>query len=170
MRFTLFIISGLALVLTSCGSKVKSKDELKASFKIVSEQLGEDTLAAKKFITDAQAFINEPNEDTNKVHFQKLISETYTMMGDYDKAIESWDLLRNTYVRHHLSAEALFKKAFLLSEMKGMKEASRPLYEEFLIKYPDHIYAESARFQISNLELNNNEVLHKIISDSSAKQ
>jgi len=155
------------LVLFSCGNKVKSKDELKAEFKVVSDNLASDTTAAKQFILDAKAFINQKNEDTNKVHFQKLIAETYTMLGDYDKAIEEWDVLRNTYVCHPLSAEALFKKAFLISEMKGLKESSRPLYEEFLIKFPNHKLAEAASFQLANLDVDNEELLMKIISNDS---
>lgn len=160
------VLLACILVLFSCGNKVKTKDELKAEFQVVADNLASDTIAAKKFILDAKTFINQPNEDTNKVHFQKLIAETYTMMGDYDKAIEEWDLLRNTYVRHNLSAEALFKKAFLISEMKGLKESSRPLYEEFLIKYPNHRLAEAASFQIANLEANNEELLLRILSSA----
>lgn len=165
-----FLLLASIFLLFSCGNKVKSKEQLKAEFKVISDNLASDTVAANQFIINAKTFINQANEDTNKVHFQKLIAETYTMMGHYDKAIEEWDVLRNTYVRHSLSAEALFKKAFLISEMKGLKDASRPLYEEFLIKYPNHRLAEAASFQISNLDVNNEELLLKILSDTTSER
>lgn len=155
-----------SIFIASCGQKIKSKDELKSDFNSISNNLAADSVAANKFIKDALAFVNQEAADTNKVHFRKLIAETYTMQGKFDDAIDAWDQLRLKHSKHPLAAEALFKKAYLLSEVKDLKDASRPLYEEFIIKYPNHPLAETAQFQLTHLDKSNEQLLFDIMSDS----
>ena len=174
MKNYLFFFMILVLGFQSCKEKIKSKEELKAMYLRVEADFGSDSIFANQFIQEAQKFIHQPNQDSNKVHFRKLLAETYTMQGKYDRAIEAWDSLRIQHSSHPLAAEALFKKAFLLSEMKNLKRESLPLYEEFIVKYPNHPYLESAMFQIANMgkpnEMLLNEILEKAESTDSTNR
>lgn len=169
MKFRIVYILLLA-VLASCGAKSKSKEELKSDFKQVSESAASDTAKARTFIKDAGLYIKTHEQDSANVHFIRLIAETYTMLGDGGGALESWERLRNEYPKHPLAAEALFKRAFVLSEMLNKKEESRPVYEEFLILYPDHHLAEAARFQIQTLDKSQAELLQMIMQKADSNQ
>jgi len=159
----------LLAVLVSCGAKSKSKEELKSDFKQISGSAASDTVKARTFIKDAELYIKTHEQDSANVHFIRLIAETQTLLGDANGALQSWERLRKEYPKHPLAAEALFKKAFVLSEMLHKKEESRPVYEEFLILYPGHHLAEAARFQVQTLDKSQAELLQMIMqkADSS---
>lgn len=162
MKFRIVYILLLTL-LASCAAKSKSKEELKSDFKQISESAASDTNQARTFIKDAELYIKTHEEDSANVHFIRLIAETQTMLGEGKGALESWERLRTEYPKHPLAAEALFKKAFVLSEMLNKKDESRPVYEEFLILYPDHHLAEAASFQIQTLDKSQAELLQMIM-------
>jgi len=150
----------------ACAPKSKSKEELKQAFRQLSEKMASDTLQARTFVKDAELYIRTHGNDTSNVHFIRLIAETHTMLGDAPAALSAWERLGKEYPAHSLAAEALFKRAFVLSEMMNRKEDSRPLYEEFVIRYPQHNLAEAARFQIQTLDKSQAELMLMLMQKS----
>ncbi len=67
---------------------------------------------------------------------------------NYQEAVAVYDLLLKNFPESELVDEALYNKAFLLSDM-GEEEASQDVYEEIIDKYPESDYAPEAYMQLA---------------------
>jgi len=86
-------------------------------------------------------------------------AETARTLNTIHKAIELYDWILARYPEHPRSAQALFLKAFTYDSNLGDIEHAKLYYTEFLEKYPDDDFAESANFLLENLGKDDDELL-----------
>lgn len=78
-------------------------------------------------------------------------AETARTLRDIPKAITLYDWIIEQYPNHPRGATSLFLKAFTFDNDLKDFENARIYYEEFLKKYPNNEFAESAKFLLENL-------------------
>lgn len=78
-------------------------------------------------------------------------AETARTLRDIPKAITLYDWIIERYPNHPRGATSLFLKAFTFDNDLKDFENARKYYEEFLTKYPNNEFAESAQFLLDNL-------------------
>ena len=76
-----------------------------------------------------------------------------------ERAIALNEWLYTRYPDHPRAGRALFLMAFTYDDELKNYDKARELYEEFLRKYPDDDFAQSARFQLDNLGKSANEII-----------
>lgn len=86
-------------------------------------------------------------------------AETARTLNTIHKAIELYDWILMRYPEHPRSAQALFLKAFTYDSNLGDVENAKLYYTEFLAKYPNDDFAESATFLLENLGKDDDELL-----------
>jgi len=55
--------------------------------------------------------------------------------------------------------QALFMKGFTLDDGLGNKQAAKPVYEEFLKKYPKNDFADDTKFLLENINKTDEEII-----------
>ena len=78
-----------------------------------------------------------------------------------NKVIELNQRLYQNHPEHPRAARALFLTAFAYDNDLNQPEVARPLYEEFLQKYPNDEFVESAEFQLKNLGKSADEIIRE---------
>ena len=91
-------------------------------------------------------------------------AETARTLRDIPKAITLYDWVINRYPEHPRGSTSLFLKAFTFDNDLKDYENARIYYEEFLKKYPNNEFAESAKFLLENLGKSDEE-LRQIIEE-----
>ncbi|MFT5385087.1 MAG: TolA-binding protein, partial [Saprospiraceae bacterium] len=88
-------------------------------------------------------------------------AETARNVEQHDRAIAIYDLVLSTFSSYPKAPQALFLKAFTLDDNMGNKEGAKVLYEEFIEKYPNNDFAESAKFMLENLYKTDAEIIQE---------
>ncbi len=86
-------------------------------------------------------------------------AETARTLNTIHKAIELYDWILTRYPDHPRSAQALFLKAFTYDSNLGDIKNAELYYKEFLEKYPNDDFTESAIFLLENLGKDDDELL-----------
>jgi TolA-binding protein len=70
---------------------------------------------------------------------------------DPNKAIQIFDRILNEYPKFQKIPHCLFLKGFIYeNELKNLDKA-RQIYQEFLMKYPNHEFADDVQISLDNL-------------------
>ncbi len=96
-------------------------------------------------------------------------AETARTLRDIPKAITLYDWVIERYPQHPRGSTSLFLKAFTYDNDLKDYENARIYYEEFLEKYPNNEFAESAKFLLENLGKSDEE-LRQIIEKKQKDQ
>ncbi len=86
-------------------------------------------------------------------------AETARTLNTIHKAIELYDWILTRYPDNARASQALFLKAFTYDSNLGDVENAKLYYTEFLKKYPEDDFAESATFLLENLGKDDDELL-----------
>jgi tetratricopeptide (TPR) repeat protein len=93
-------------------------------------------------------------------------AETARTLRDIPKAIELYDWIIATYPSHPRAATSLFLKAFTYdNDLKEFDKAG-VYYKDYLAKYPNDEFSESAKFLLDNLGKSEEE-LKKMLEEKS---
>ena len=93
-------------------------------------------------------------------------AETSRTLRDIPRAIDLYDWIIEKYPTHNRAATSLFLKAFTYdNDLKDFKKAEVH-YNDFLARYPDNEFAESAKFLLDNLGKSEEE-LKKMLEEKS---
>lgn len=93
-------------------------------------------------------------------------AETARTLRDIPRALEIYDWILSVFPDHPRGATSLFLKAFTYdNDLKDFQTAGK-YYNEFLTKYPNNEFAESAKFLLDNLGKSEEE-LKKILEAKS---
>lgn len=80
-------------------------------------------------------------------------------LHDYDTTLTLFQKVNDQYPNYEKASQVLFMRAFTLdNELKRYEEA-RPLYQEFLQKYPNDEFADDAQFLLENLGKSEEEII-----------
>ena len=123
-----------------------------------------DENMAHLYVDACEAAVMAQPDLPNAPEYLHRAAETARTLRDIPKAIALYDWIIERYPNHQRGATSLFLKAFTYdNDLKNFEEA-RKYYEEFLKKYPNNEFAESAQFLLENLgktEAELNEILQK---------
>lgn len=100
---------------------------------------------------DARGTINLANEKLARKRYEN--GRTYYRVGYHDAAAIYFQLV----IDDHTSTEWAARSLFLMAEIEFKKDNfqdAKKGYDNFLIVYPDHKYAEKARKRLSGIEKN----------------
>ena len=102
----------------------------------------------------------------NAPEFLYRSAETARTLRDIPTAIQLYDWIIDAYPTHPRAAVSLFLKAFTYdNDLKDFTKAGQ-YYNEFLTKYSDNEFAESAKFLLDNLG-KSEEDLRKMLEEKS---
>lgn len=119
-----------------------------------------DRNKANQYVNACEVFaINNPkNEKAAELLFKA--AETARTIKNFPKALEIYDWIYNSFGSYAKSGQALFLKAFTLDNDMKKYELARPVYEAFLAKHPDDVFAKDTKFLLANLGKSDNEIIN----------
>ncbi len=103
------------------------------------------------YITACEAAVMANAGLPNAPEYLHRAAETARTLREIPKAIELYDWIIDQYPTHARASTSLFLKAFTYdNDLKNYEQAGK-FYHEFLAKYPNDEFAESAKFLLDNL-------------------
>jgi tetratricopeptide (TPR) repeat protein len=132
-----------------------------------------DENIARLYVDACEAAVMAQPDLPDAPEYLHRAAETARTLRDIPKAISLYDWIIERYPNHQRGATSLFLKAFTYdNDLKNFEEA-RKYYEEFLQKYPNNEFVESAKFLLENLgktEAELNEILQKKAKEQEGKE
>ncbi len=121
---------------------------------------------ARLYIDACEAAVKAEPALAKAPEFLHHAAETARTLRDIPKAIELYDWITVTYPAHPRAATSLFLKAFTYdNDLKDFDKAGE-YYKEYLSKYPNDEFSESAKFLLDNLGKSEEE-LKKMLEEKS---
>jgi tetratricopeptide (TPR) repeat protein len=114
---------------------------------------------ARQYVDACEAYAIVFDGTPEAVELLHKAAETARTLNTIHKAIELYDWILTRYPDHPRSAQALFLKAFTYDSNLGDIENAEVYYKQFLEKYPEDDFAESASFLLENLGKDDDELL-----------
>lgn len=110
-----------------------------------------DENMAHLYVDASEAAVMANPDMPNAPEYLHRAAETARTLRDIPKAITIYDWIIERYPNHPRGATSLFLKAFTYDNDLKDFENARIYYEDFLKKYPNNEFAESAQFLLENL-------------------
>ncbi len=160
-RYLLLAIIGVAIF--SCLSE-NSKDlaEISKNEAVFNEKHDSIKLALKMDIL-YKTFIRKYPSDTN---IPRMLFEDAQLnispLRRTEAAVNQLEELYTRYPDFSLSANAMFKAAFLDENVLGRTEQAKQLYLKFIDKYPKNPLVNDAKISVENISLSPAELLKKV--------
>lgn len=110
-----------------------------------------DENMAHLYVDASEAAVMAQPDLPNAPEYLHRAAETARTLRDIPKAITIYDWIIERYPNHPRGATSLFLKAFTFDNDLKDFENARIYYEDFLKKYPNNEFAESAKFLLENL-------------------
>ena len=110
-----------------------------------------DENMAHLYVDACEAAVMAQPDLPNAPEYLHRAAETARTLRDIPKAITLYDWIIEQYPNHPRGATSLFLKAFTFDNDLKDFENARIYYEEFLKKYPNNEFEESAKFLLENL-------------------
>ena len=110
-----------------------------------------DENIARLYVDACEAAVMAQPDLPNAPEYLHRAAETARTLRDIPKAITLYDWIIEHYPNHPRGATSLFLKAFTFDNDLKDFENARIYYEEFLKKYPNNEFVESANFLLENL-------------------
>lgn len=110
-----------------------------------------DENMARLYVDACEAAVMAQPDLPNAPEYLHRAAETARTLRDIPKAITLYDWIIEHYPNHPRGATSLFLKAFTFDNDLKDFENARIYYEEFLKKYPNNEFVESANFLLENL-------------------
>jgi len=119
-----------------------------------------DRNKANQYVNACEVFaLNNPNDEKSPEFLFKA-AETARTIKNYPKALEIYDWIYNNFGTYAKSGQALFLKAFTLDNDMKKYDLARPVYEAFLAKHPEDVFAKDTKFLLENLGKSDNEIIN----------
>ncbi len=106
--------------------------------------------------SEAYVLVNPTDKEAPKLLFNA--AEIAKTVGTYRKALGLYDWIIDGYGDDEKAPTAQFLKAFILEDNLKNIDAARENYELFIKNYPDHHFADDAKFSLNNLGKTNEEI------------
>ena len=160
-----FLFAVLVTLVLSCDSQAQKQSNPEEEILQVNKVLLDSNqhiikVNALKFVRLTQAFIGEKADSSKVIKYAIQGAEVAVNIGEYQKAIQSYDLLIKQFPNHpKLVANALFAKAFVLENNMKDIEGARKIYQSILDKYPNQEIAKTIPATLQNLGKSEAELL-----------
>jgi len=129
-----------------------------------------DEAAAARYIDACEAYALVYKGSEPAADYLYKASETARAMRLPGKCLEIYEWLIRDYPENKRGVQALFLKGFTYDNDLHQIEKAKVVYEEFLQKYPEDEFAESAKFLLENLGKSDDELLEALQSKSKEKK
>jgi len=139
------------------------------STNMLNRPLAEEQLKAYSEFTDK--FPDDPRSE----HFLMSAGRLAYRLGKTPAALELYHRFYEKYPGSSDAPTALFLQGFMYDDILKNYEKAKELYTLFLSKYPNHQFAESAKFSLDNLGKSPDELFkmieekNKVLGDSANK-
>mgnify|MGYP003792757425 CR=1 FL=1 len=100
--------------------------------------------------TDTLTFLDKCGESPLKPEGNFLLGSIYTTEGNYEDAMEEFQLVYEKYPDSKFAPEAMYKSAEC-AELLGITQSASQLYMRFIEKYPNHSLTVSAYLRSGDL-------------------
>lgn len=164
-----YLFAVLFLFAFGC-NKISSKEEVKKiqelEGKVNEARLTPGPKNSEPFKKLAESYVNfvdkYPQAPESPDYLFKA-GELYSQeLGQLDRAIELFSRNYEQYPNHETAAHALFLKAYLFNNSLRDLVNAEKTYKVFLDKYPDHELARSAKFELDQLGIPDDELLRRL--------
>lgn len=150
---TILLLLVYFIVFTSC-TKDPRKEQIKSIKKQESELYADQTIDRAKGLKMIDAYLNYskqyPDDTLSAVYLFKAAEISMNLqLGS--QSVFYFDKILTNYPNFYKLPECLFLKAFVFENQLGKIEKAGHFYNEFLIKYPNHILAKDAKASIEYL-------------------
>ena len=114
--------------------------------------------ASIEYVDASEAFVLVNPNDKESPNLLFNAAEIAKTVGTYNKALSLYDWIINNYPTDKQAPTSQFLKAFILEDNLKNIDAARENYELFIENYPDHHFADDAKFSLDNLGKTNEEI------------
>ncbi len=120
---------------------------------------------ANDFILNAELYAMLQPASAEAPQLLYKAGEVAGSLGAYEKAISIFDWIYNGFPDFEKVSICLFMKAFTLDNNLKKIDEARPVYEEFLRKYPKDEFADDAKILLDNLGKSDEEIFNSFIRE-----
>lgn len=153
--FLLLIISLIGLV-ASCQRRLGS--DLQREVEGLQQQLAQDvrsvaldTLTAQQLIAKSQQYASAYPQAPPAPTYLFRAADVARGIGNYQRAINLWQQIRETYPQYEKLPETLFFQGFTYENDLQQPELARTYYQLFIEKYPHHSLLPTVEASLKNL-------------------
>ncbi len=111
------------------------------------------------FVNIIELFVMANPNNEQSPTFLKLAAEVVNSVKVYPRAIQFYDWIIAKFPDSNEAPQALFMKGFTLDDGMRKKQAAKPVYEEFLRKYPKNDFADDTKFLLDNITKTDEEII-----------
>jgi len=159
------IIFSLSVFLSSCTADKESQlknNITKLEKVLVDENKGViDTKLAANMILAYTEFVDEFPQDQRSPEYLFKAADVSINVFHSQQTILLFNRVLNEYPEDKRAPQALFLKAFTFDNYLHEYDSAKIYYEEFLVKYPQHSFANDAKISIKNLGKSPEEIVRE---------
>jgi len=123
------------------------------------DQYGLNRNAALKFVDVVEAYsLSAPCSEKAPEYLYRA-GEIARSIRTLPKAMSIYDWILNTYPDYEKTPTVYFLKGFMMENNVQDEEAAKTIYQDFLVKYPNHEMADDVKFLLENLGKSDEEIL-----------
>ncbi len=153
----------LAAVFAACESSDSGKEKLLSDITYLEQEIGAEARPSPEkldtLMMKMESFAEAFPKDSLAASFLASAAEIARLHGKFDKALEHYDQILKKYADTKQAPRAMFMKAFTLDNDLKRSDEAKPLFEEFLAKYPNDEFADDAKFLLNNLGKTEEEII-----------
>lgn len=123
------------------------------------DQFGLNRDAALKFVDVAEAQALSDPCNPKSPDYLYSAGEIARSIRTLPKAMSIYDWLLDEYPDYEKTPTVYFLKGFMLENNTEDIEGAREIYNDFLVKYPNHEMADDVRFLVENLDKTDEQIL-----------
>ena len=167
-RLTVLILL-IGCIFTACtSSKDKDLKKIKDLENVVLAKFTRPVnIDTAKLLVDAYVkYAKDFPKDTCSVNYLFKAANISMNIGKGDLSVELFDQIMKDYPDYSKIADCMFLKAFVYDNTLKEYKKARIAYEAFILKYPDHEFADDAQACLDNL----GKTPEQLIKDFETKQ
>jgi len=174
IRYLTIIAAIGSLFMVSCMSEqVELKERItQGEAQLFSDSTGKlDQEIANGVLRDYIEYADTYKSDTMSANYLFKAGDLANGLNRPVEAISIYDRLQDQFPDNKKAAAALFMQAFIYETVMQNKDMAKERYKLFLVKYPDHRLAGSAKASVDQLDANlSDEDLIKMFEEQQKKK
>ena len=119
-----------------------------------------DRRKAAQYVTGCEVFAMVNPKDPKSPELLLKAAEMARTLRNYPKALSIYDWVYTKFQDYPKVGQALFLKGFTLDNDMKKYDLARPVYEAFLAKHPNDVFAKDTKFLLDNLGKSDNEIIN----------
>ncbi len=118
-----------------------------------------DLIKVNEFVNAIELFVMANPNNPASPKYLKIAAEVVNSIKVYPRAILFYNWILNSFPESKEAPQALFMKAFTLDDGMGKKMDAKPVYEQFLKRYPKNDFADDTKFLLDNINKSDEEII-----------